>query len=60
MAKVHFGCNPVSHELFDFFDLGESALVGSRPDHFMIGTYLEHASRAGYEGELADHALERG
>ena len=60
VAKVHFGSNPVSHELFEFFDVGEPALVGSRPDDFVIDTYLEHPARAGYQGELADHALERG
>ena len=59
MAKVHFGSNPVSHELFEFFDVGEPALVGSRPDDFVIDTYLEQPARAGYEGDLTDHALER-
>lgn len=60
MAEGSFGCNPVSDELFKFFDLRETTLFLSRPEDVMIDPDFKDASHPGYECEFPDFVLERG
>src|ERR1700682_2475455 len=59
VAEAFAGGDGVANELLEFFHVGKSAAVVTRPEHRRANAHLEDAAGAGHERDLADLRLER-
>jgi hypothetical protein len=58
MPEALLGGYPVAHELFELFDVRESALRRAGPDQLIIHAHLEDTTVAGSEGYFSQLLLE--
>lgn len=60
MSQVLIWGDAVAYHLFKFFDVGEAALLGARPDELAINVDFEDAAGPWLEGESGDFLFEGG